>query len=237
MSTKSEFLNRYRLADDRSWRPYRAVGKRCFDLVVCVALTVLFAPLFFLTAVLIKLDSVGPVLFVQDRLGRYGSTFRTFKFRTMTDRLRIANGEVLPDNIEVTRVGRWLRRFKIDELPQLLNVLRGDMSIIGPRPALPGHISDYNEDGLRRLLERPGLTGLAQVNGNIYLSWPDRWILDARYVETVSLATDLGIAVKTIAVIFLGEEKFVRPVSRVPEVMHHPSATELETRTEHHDVA
>jgi undecaprenyl phosphate N,N'-diacetylbacillosamine 1-phosphate transferase len=226
--TKTEYQTQYSITDNRSWRPYRAIGKRCLDLLVCIQLVLLASPLFLITACLIKFDSKGSILFVQERLGRFGSTFRTLKFRTMTDRPRVADGEVLPGNTEVTRVGHWLRRFKIDELPQLLNILRGDMSLIGPRPALPGHISEYNEDGLQRLLERPGLTGLAQISGNIYLSWPDRWILDARYVQTVSLATDIRIALKTVVVVFVGEEKFVQPVIKFPQ----PSE-----REEHRDAA
>jgi lipopolysaccharide/colanic/teichoic acid biosynthesis glycosyltransferase len=229
MSTKSEFLKQHGISDDRRWRPYRSVAKRCFDLLVCVVLLVLAAPVFFLAAVLIRLDSQGPVLFVQQRLGRFGSTFPTFKFRTMTDRPRVATAEVLPGHSEVTRVGHWLRRFKIDELPQLLNILRGDMSLIGPRPALPEHIAEYNDDGLCRLLERPGLTGLAQISGNIYLSWPDRWILDARYVQTVSFATDIGIAFKTVAVVFVGEEKFVRPVIKFPTPETHDENAQQQT--------
>lgn len=207
-STEEAYCYRYQLAKPvSSW--YRQWGKRCVDLLISIPIALLIAPLMVLAALLIKLDSRGPVMFVQDRLGRYGRTFRTYKFRTMTDRQRTSHQEVLPGNAEVTRLGHWLRRFKIDELPQILNVLNGDMSVIGPRPALPEAISTYDQNGLQRLLERPGLTGLAQVNGNIYLSWPERWIYDAQYVATLSLLLDLQIVFKTIGVVLLGEERFL----------------------------
>lgn len=196
---------------------YRRAGKRALDLLVVLPVFLLALPLLAIASVLVKLDSPGPVFFVQKRLGRYGSTFLTYKFRSMTDRPRTTHTEVLPGHSEVTRSGVWLRRFKIDELPQLWNIVRGDMSLVGPRPALPEHISEYNRDGLERLLERPGLTGLAQVNGNIYLSWPERWAWDARYVRELSLLTDLRIIARTVAVVVCGEEKFLnRPVLERP---------------------
>ena len=215
--SRTEYLDHYGITDSAQPSLYRAFGKRCLDYLICVPVAILWAPLVAVTAVLIKLDSKGPVFFVQARRGRFGVIFQTLKFRTMTDQPREATGEILPGHSEVTRVGKWLRRFKIDELPQLLNILRGDMSLIGPRPALPEHILDYNDDGLQRLLERPGLTGLAQVSGNIYLSWEDRWILDAQYVQSVSSLRDVRILLKTVAVIFVGEETFLRPVIRFSE--------------------
>ncbi|MBI1310282.1 sugar transferase [bacterium] len=212
MDVRTEYLQRYAIAETPGWSLYRNVGKRLVDLAISLPLMLLASPVMVVTALLIKLDSHGPVLFVQERLGRYGTTFPTFKFRTMTDRKRTAHTEVLPGHSEVTRVGRWLRRFKIDELPQLLNIVTGDMSIVGPRPALPEHITDYNASGLQRLLERPGLTGLAQINGNIYLSWPERWHYDAQYVQHLSAFLDLQIALRSVAVVLYGEEKFTRHV-------------------------
>ena len=124
----------------------------------------------------------------------------------MTHKQRHNHTEILPDNPEVTRIGRSLRRFKIDELPQLLNVLGGDMSIVGPRPALPSQLESYNMVGHKRLEVRPGLTGLAQINGNILLSWPERWVYDKQYVENLSLLLDLKIILKTFRIIFKGEK-------------------------------
>ena len=210
MSPREEYCHTYGLTDLPPRSFYRLFGKRLFDLVLCLPIFVAALPFFVLTAILVRIDSRGPVLFVQERLGRYGSTFRTWKFRSMTHRVRSEHVEVLAGHSEVTRIGGWLRRTKIDELPQLLNILRGEMSLIGPRPALPGHIRDYDENGLRRLLVQPGLTGLAQVNGNIFLSWPERWIYDADYVTSLSVNLDAAIAVKTVAVVFLGEERFLR---------------------------
>ncbi len=212
MDVRNEYLQRYAMTATPGWSPYRNVGKRLVDLAVSLPLLLIASPILLLTALLIKLDSHGPVFFVQERLGRYGTTFPTFKFRTMTDRKRTSHTEVLPGHSEVTRVGNWLRRFKLDELPQLLNIVRGDMSLVGPRPALPEHIADYNASGLQRLLERPGLTGLAQVNGNIYLSWPERWHYDAQYVGELSAVLDLQIVLKSVGVVLYGEEKFTRHV-------------------------
>ncbi len=210
MSAQTDYCQTYSIAPPATSSLYRSGLKRCFDLTVMLPAALFVAPLLAIAAVLIKLDSRGPVFFVQERLGRYGSKFHTYKLRTMTDRPRVATAEVLPGHSEVTLVGHWFRRFKIDELPQVWNILNGDMSLIGPRPALPEAIRDYNTDGLRRLLERPGLTGLAQVHGNIYLSWPERWIYDAEYVDRVSFRLDLSIMLKSVAVVLFGEEKFLK---------------------------
>lgn len=208
MSQRKQYCREHSL-EPPAFSLYRSIGKRLFDLAVCLPVFVLTLPLLIVTAVLVRLDSKGPIFFNQERLGRFGSTFLTYKFRTMTHRERVASAEVLPGHSEVTRIGHWLRRFKIDELPQLLNILKGDMSLVGPRPALPEHIHDYDGNGLRRLLTRPGLTGLAQVNGNIYLSWPERWMYDAEYVEKLSAVGDARILMRTVAVVFLGEERFL----------------------------
>lgn len=128
----------------------------------------------------------------------------------MTYKQRTPDREILKNDSEVTKVGSFLRRFKIDEMPQLLNVLKGDMSLVGPRPGLARQINEFNDDGRARLLVRPGLTGLAQINGNIYLSWPERWKHDRKYVENVSFLLDLKIILKTFSIIFHGEEKYVK---------------------------
>lgn len=184
--------------------------KRSIDVGVALSVALLVVPLLILVPVLVKVSSTGPVFFTQQRLGRGGGVFRLYKYRTMTDRVRGDHQEITGANPEVTRIGYWLRRFKIDEVPQLLNVLKGDMSIVGPRPALPGSIDTLNERGLKRLEVRPGLTGLAQVNGNIHLSWEERWQYDAYYVENISFLLDLKIVFKTILVILLREDRFVR---------------------------
>ncbi|MFM9959899.1 MAG: sugar transferase [Planctomycetaceae bacterium] len=195
----------------KTWlsQPYRAFGKRLLDLSLSVPALIAVAPLFALIAVLIKLTSRGPVFFVQERLGRGGTIFQTYKFRTMTDRRRESHQEIFGKTDEVTAVGYWLRRFKLDELPQLWNIANGDMSLVGPRPALPSQLAEYTDLAQRRLLTRPGLTGLAQVHGNIHLTWPERWVYDAEYVSRVSFALDVWIIVRTIGVVLLGEGRFL----------------------------
>jgi undecaprenyl phosphate N,N'-diacetylbacillosamine 1-phosphate transferase len=210
MSAKSDYCLQHQITFQPRGTLYRSFAKRLFDLAVTLPVCLAISPALLIAAVLVKLDSRGPVFFNQERLGRYGKTFLTYKFRTMTHREREATAEVLPGHSEVTRVGNWLRRFKIDELPQLLNIVNGGMSLVGPRPALPDHINEYNEDGLKRLLERPGLTGLSQVSGNIYLSWPDRWFYDAQYVDSLSFLKDVAIIIRTVSVVLLGEERFLK---------------------------
>jgi undecaprenyl phosphate N,N'-diacetylbacillosamine 1-phosphate transferase len=188
---------------------YRRFGKRLMDVFLSILSIAAFLPLFLIMAVIIRLDSPGPVFYVQDRLGYRGKIFKALKFRTMTNVPRTADHEVLPDDPELTRPGAFIRRFKLDELAQLYNVLRGEMSVIGPRPALPRQLAEYDAVGRKRLHVRPGLSGLAQIHGNIYLSWPERWVYDARYVAECSLGLDLWIIWRTIAVAIRGEEKFL----------------------------
>jgi lipopolysaccharide/colanic/teichoic acid biosynthesis glycosyltransferase len=131
----------------------------------------------------------------------------------MTD-ARDAQGNLLPDAERLTHLGTFLRRFKVDELPQLFNVLNGDMAVVGPRPGLPAQIAEYDDIGRKRLLVRPGLTGLAQTNGNIFLSWRERWQYDAFYVEHLSFMLDLRLIGRTLAIVIFGEHKFVNRPSR-----------------------
>jgi undecaprenyl phosphate N,N'-diacetylbacillosamine 1-phosphate transferase len=187
---------------------YQVAFKRLADIVLAGLALAALLPLLLAFGLLVVIDSPGPALFKQDRLGHNGRVFKLYKFRTMTNAPRVVNAEVRADNPELTRIGRWLRRFKVDELPQLWNVLRGDMSIVGPRPAMPEQEQILNADGRRRLEVRPGLTGLAQVSGNIHLSWEQRWRLDRQYVENLSFMLDVRIILRTVAVIAMGEERF-----------------------------
>jgi Sugar transferases involved in lipopolysaccharide synthesis len=189
---------------------YRRIGKRLLDIFLSILALVALFPFFLLMAIAIRLETPGPIFYTQDRLGVRGKIFRAVKFRTMTHAARVPDHEILPSDPEVTRVGAFLRRYKLDELSQLVNVLTGEMSVIGPRPALPRQLAEYDETGRKRLLVKPGLSGLAQVNGNIYLTWPERWQFDARYVENYSLGLDLWIIWRTIAVMILGEDKFLQ---------------------------
>lgn len=159
--------------------------------------------------VLVKADSEGNFFFMQERIGRNGVVFKVYKVRTMTFQNEVDDNEIFGNHSDVTRVGEFLRRFKLDELPQLLNVVKGDMSLVGPRPGTPSKIPELNEDGQFRLLVRPGLTGLAQINGNIYLSWPQRWKYDRQYVTNLGFWLDMRIIFKTFLIILHGEKKFL----------------------------
>jgi lipopolysaccharide/colanic/teichoic acid biosynthesis glycosyltransferase len=194
-------------------RFYRHFGKRALDLILTIPLIVALLPLFIATVILIKLTSRGPVFFNQRRLGKLGQVFVAYKFRTMLHRDRIQHVEIRKGNPEVTAVGTLLRRFKLDELPQLLNVLKGDMSLVGPRPPLPEQIADYDRESVQRLQVKPGLTGLAQVKGGTEMSWPERWQYDLQYVRQLSLALDLRILARTVPVVVLGEARFHTPPS------------------------
>jgi exopolysaccharide biosynthesis polyprenyl glycosylphosphotransferase len=189
-------------------------GKRTFDVVGSLALLVLFAPLLVVSAVWVKLHDRGPILFTQERTGRDGSTFRCLKFRSMVvdAEQRLAELHALTgyqdglfkmeDDPRITRPGRWLRRYSIDELPQLFNVWRGEMSLVGPRPPLPREVASYEADVLRRLRVRPGMTGLWQVSGRSDLSWAEAVRLDLYYVDNWSMLQDLYILTKTFGAVF-----------------------------------
>lgn len=189
---------------------YRHFFKRIIDIVASLGVIILILPLFLLIYIFVKLDSRGSFFFKQERLGKDGYIFKVYKIRTMYDRPRVADREILKGDFEVTRIGEILRRFKIDELPQIINVFLGDMSLVGPRPCLPRQRAEFNEDGQQRIKVRPGLTGLAQVNGNIYLSWEERWKYDRQYVEKLSFISDIKIVVRTLAILLYGEEKFLK---------------------------
>lgn len=189
---------------------YKNYLKRLIDFFVAFFGLLLLSPILIISAVLIKLTSKGSLFFLQERLGKNGKIFKVYKFRTMTDKKREVNREILKGDAEVTKVGYYLRRFKIDELPQILNVVKGEMSLVGPRPCMSNQINDFNEDGEYRIKVNPGLTGLAQINGNIFLTWEERWKYDRIYVENLSFLLDLKIVLKTIAIVFLGEEKFLK---------------------------
>ncbi|MDR6414881.1 sugar transferase [Pseudarthrobacter sulfonivorans] len=190
------------------------VAKRLFDLVAAGILLLLASPAMILVAALIKLDSAGPVFFRQERVGMEGNHFYMLKFRSMAIDAEARLAELarknegsgplfkMKNDPRVTRIGGVLRRFSVDELPQLLNVLSGSMSLVGPRPPLPREVEAYESDVRRRLLVKPGLTGLWQVSGRSNLSWQDSVRLDLYYVENWSLAGDLVIILRTVRAVF-----------------------------------
>jgi lipopolysaccharide/colanic/teichoic acid biosynthesis glycosyltransferase len=174
-------------------------GKRLLDLAVALPLALLTAPLLALGAALAAAQNGGPWLFRQARPGLGGHLFTLYKLQTMTAARHPATGELLPDAVRLPPLGRWLRATSLDELPQLWNIVRGDMSLVGPRPLLPQYLPLYSPQQARRHLVRPGLTGWAQVNGRNAIAWEEKFELDNWYVDHESLALDLRILVRTAA--------------------------------------
>lgn len=179
--------------------PYR--GKRLSDLVILALVALPALAIGACCALAVRLSSPGPVLFRQERVGQNGVPFTVLKFRTM----RNGDNPIIPDASVITGVGAVLRRLSIDELPQLINVARGEMSVIGPRPTLAYQVERWTPEQRNRLAVRPGLTGLAQVNGRNDLSWPERIEFDLEYVQQQSLRTDLAILAKTATAMVGGE--------------------------------
>ena len=175
--------------------------KRVIDVVGASIALVLLSPLLAVVAILVRLRMGTPVLFRQERPGRGGRPFVMAKFRTMTDR-RGPDGELLPDADRLTALGRWLRRTSVDELPELLNVVHGDMSLVGPRPLLMEYLPLYSPEQARRHEVRPGITGWAQVNGRNAVTWDEKFALDVWYVDHRSTRLDVEILGKTVSQVF-----------------------------------
>lgn len=190
--------------------------KYAFDFVIALLGIVIVSPLLAVVAIAIKAEDGGNVLIRQSRTGLHGRKFTCYKFRSMksADVGYDKHKRVIKDsNPNLTRVGKFIRKFKIDELPQLVNIIKGDMCIIGPRPLLPVYDTDYEDWELIKFEMRPGMTGLGQVCGNGYLSIKARKYYDAYYVTHASPILDIKIIIKTVAVLFLGERRFLRHVS------------------------
>lgn len=175
---------------------YRYI-KRCFDLLSSLTGIVLLSPVLILLMILIRLKLGGPVFFTQERPGKECRAFKMVKFRSMTNE-RDEQGELLPDLKRITKLGRFLRRTSLDELPELINVFRGDMSVVGPRPLLMKYLPFYTSREMKRHDVRPGITGWAQVNGRNLLDWDKRLEKDVEYVENMSLGMDIKILFRTI---------------------------------------
>jgi lipopolysaccharide/colanic/teichoic acid biosynthesis glycosyltransferase len=176
---------------------YERLVKRPQDAILATVSLLVLSPVLLTIAGLIKWKLGGPVLFKQKRPGKDGVIFEMLKFRTMTDK-RDEHGKLLPDEVRLTPFGETLRSFSLDELPSLLNIVKGDIAIVGPRPLLVEYLPRYNEEQRRRHDVRPGLTGLAQVNGRNRLSWPDRFALDVKYVDNVTFLNDWKIILQTV---------------------------------------
>lgn len=176
---------------------YRRFIKRPMDFALALIAIIVLSPVFLLVAILVRTKLGSPILFKQERPGLNEKVFMMYKFRTMTDE-RDENGELLPDNVRLTKFGRLLRSTSLDELPELLNILKGDMSIIGPRPLLVEYLPFYSKEERKRHDVRPGLSGLAQISGRTSLNWEERFSYDLEYVNKVSFKTDFLILVITI---------------------------------------
>lgn len=180
---------------------YRNIGKRIFDLTAASLAIIVLWPLLLGTALVVRLRLGSPVLFQQKRVGRNSQIFSVQKFRSMTD-ARDAQGELLADEIRLTPTGKFLRAASLDELPQLFNVIRGEMSLVGPRPLLVEYLPRYNSHQARRHEVRPGITGWAQVNGRNSVGWEDRFNFDVHYVDNYNVWFDMKILGLTLLKVF-----------------------------------
>lgn len=189
----------------RPYGLYERFFKRTLDIFCsCMALLV-FWWLYVIVAILVRVKLGSPVLFTQDRPGKDEKIFKLYKFRTMTD-ARDENGNLLPDDVRLTKFGKLLRSTSLDELPEVFNILKGDMSIIGPRPLLVKYLSLYNEEQKRRHEVRPGLSGYAQVNGRNSVSWEEKFRMDVEYVDHVTFVGDVKIILGTVLKAFVKRE-------------------------------
>lgn len=196
-----------KIQESRLSRRSQSALKRFFDIFVSLLVLTLFSPFLVIIALAIKLDSPGPALFAQERVGKHGRLFRMMKFRTMVmGAEQIGLGiEARRDDPRITRVGRILRHWTLDELPQLINVLKGEMSIVGPRPTVPSQVERYTPRQRRRLEVKPGMAGWAWIHGRNTLPWAERIELDIWYVEHWSLALDLYILAKAFLLVLRRE--------------------------------
>ena len=184
---------------------YRHFFKRLFDFVIALIGFIIISPLFLLLWIWLSIANKGAgAFFLQERPGKDEKIFKVIKFKTMNDR-RDENGNLLPDSERLTTIGRWIRSLSLDEIPQLINVLKGDMSLIGPRPLLVQYLPLYDEVQRRRHEVRPGITGWAQVNGRNAINWQEKFAYDVWYVDHLSLSLDIKILLKTVEKVFKRE--------------------------------
>lgn len=206
---------------------YEKLIKRPQDFLCAFLALVVLSPVMAITALLVKIKLGSPVLFKQERPGLNGKVFKLYKFRTMTDE-RDANGTLLPDEYRLPAFGKKLRATSLDELPELFNILKGDMSVVGPRPLLVRYLARYNEKQARRHEVRPGFTGLAQVNGRNAISWDEKFNWDVKYVDSISFIGDWAIIFKTVATVLKREGISAENDATMPEFMGNNSQTEKE---------
>ncbi len=193
------------MGSHKPYGPYERFVKRGLDAFLATGALIVLSPVLLITAILVRIKLGSPVLFTQDRPGKDEKIFKLYKFRTMTDQ-RGPDGVLLPDEIRLTSFGKTLRSTSLDELPELFNIAKGDMSIIGPRPLLVQYLPYYTETEKHRHDVRPGLSGLAQVNGRNLVKWDQRLAMDVQYVNRITFIGDVKIVLKTIKKVFAKED-------------------------------
>lgn len=186
-------------------KPYEKYFKRPLDIAFGLAALIVFWWLYLIVAILVRVKLGSPILFTQERPGKGEKIFKLYKFRTMTDE-KDNEGNLLPDEVRLTRFGKLLRKTSLDELPEAFNIIKGDMSVIGPRPLLVEYLPRYNEKQKHRHDVRPGLSGLAQVNGRNTVSWEERFNYDVEYVNNITFLGDMKIILKTVIKAFVKQE-------------------------------
>lgn len=189
----------------KPYGPYEKYFKRPLDLFCGLAAVIVFCWLYMMIAILVRVKLGSPVLFTQDRPGKDEKIFKLYKFRTMTD-ARDENGKLLPDEVRLTSFGRMLRATSLDELPEAFNIIKGDMSIIGPRPLLVKYLPYYNEEQRHRHDVRPGLSGYAQVHGRNTVDWDDKFRMDVEYTRHITFLGDIIITLQTVEKAFIKRE-------------------------------
>ena len=201
------------MTEHKPYGPYEKYFKRLIDCLCGIAALVVFCWLYVIVAILVRVKLGSPVLFTQERPGKGEKIFKLYKFRTMTDK-RDENGNLLPDEVRLTKFGRMLRATSLDELPEVFNIIKGDMSIIGPRPLLVSYLPWYTEGEKHRHDVRPGLSGLAQVNGRNFVDWDHRLAFDVAYVKKITFLGDVRIILQTVGK-FLKKEDIAVDTNKV----------------------
>ena len=196
---------------------YERFFKRPLDILCALLALIVFCWLYAIVAILVKVKLGSPVIFKQTRPGKNEKLFKLYKFRTMTDE-KDENGNLLPDEIRLTKFGRFLRKTSLDELPEAVNILKGDMSVVGPRPLLVEYLPRYNKRQRRRHEVRPGLSGYAQVHGRNAISWEEKFELDIEYVDKITFAGDVKIVFQTVFKSFVKQEGISSETSATMEV-------------------
>lgn len=205
--------------EHKPYGPYERFVKRPLDLCCGMAAIIVFWWLYAVVAILVRIKLGSPVLFTQDRPGKDEKIFKLYKFRTMTD-ARDKDGELLPDEVRLTRFGSFLRSTSLDELPEAFNIIKGDMSVIGPRPLLVKYLPRYNAEQHHRHDVRPGLSGLAQINGRNTVTWEQKFAYDVQYVNKITFLGDMNIILQTVLKAFVKREGISSETSATMEEFH-----------------